>query len=525
MKSSGKTVKLLAILLCLVLCVGFTTACDGGGDVSDASDASVESSSDSEDTAESYDDESIPDDDASSAVDVEVTQSTTGSTNGGNSTNKTDSTGKNTTTKGGILVNKTTATTKKQGQTTGTSSVINLTTKQKILSLFEGAKKDTTVTILVHFPVNDTDKMNQMYEETGVKIKFQICELDDYGTRLSAMINASRAPDVAYMTGMHYPSLVTKGFVQDLSAADIDYSLDIFDKQMMENFKWNGKSYGLLTKNSSDAHFQVCFYNKTVFKRLGVTDPGELWEKGNWNWDTFLECAKAVNDPNNGRWGCELYYAQNFLCTSGVGLVTVGDGKIVNNLNDKRIVDAWTFVNKLHHEYKVTTGLAGAETNFATGKSAMLIGETWQWGIAEPIAQTEDEWGVVPSPCKKGIEAVAVASPRAACIPIGSKNPKLGLAAYVYWSSNDTYFNPDATYESDPENYPREELKELTRTLWEMPKVAECSTGIVEYGGSYNKEDFSFDVFQSGMSGINTSIDKWKSAIDICIRQIMTEFS
>ena len=499
---------------------------DATGDVTD--DATDDTTTGTDDVSGDSTDEVSGDTTADVSGDATGTTkpgSTTKPTSGNKTTKPTSGNKTSNTTKGPGILNTTTSTTNRTTTTT-TERPMDKNVKDKILGMFTPAMKGKTATILIHFQAeSDTPRLQQMQEETGVKIKFQICDLKDYGTRLSALINASAAPDICYMTGSHWPSLVIKGFMQDLTATKQDTNMDIFDQQLMQAYKWNGKQYGIITKNSTEGHFQVTYYNKTIFNRLGVTDPGTLWKQGKWNWNTFLECAKAVNDPNNGVWGCELYASHTFLCTSGMPIVSVNDGEIVNNLDKQPIIDAWNFVNKLHHVDKVTTGLAGADTNFATGKSVMMVGMNWMWGTVEPIGgTTKDDWGVVPAPCSPDITPVAISSSRAACFPVGSRNPDLGLAAYVYWCSNDVYKDPDDV-EDQPANYPANEIQELTAALWDMPKVMDVSQGIVEYGGEYSEWDFSFDVFQAGMSGISTNISKWKTAIDVNIKRIMTEFS
>ena len=138
----------------------------------------------------------------------DVSGTTTGNSGGGNKT--TQQTGNNKTTKPSD--NKTTKpsdnkTTKPSGSgilTTGNKTTTSRTTtttterpmdknvKDKILGMFTPAMKGKTATILIHFEAeNDTPRLQQMYDETGVKIKFLICDLKDYGTRLSALINAS----------------------------------------------------------------------------------------------------------------------------------------------------------------------------------------------------------------------------------------------------------------------------------------------------------------------------------------------
>ena len=512
------------------------------GDVS--TDVSGENSSDVEDTttgSDTTDDTTVSDvsDDTTGVSSDNSSSNTTGDVSGSGTTasgnnSTTKPSGNNTTKFSGNSTSKTThgilnttAKTTTQSTTTTTAKPIDKTVKEKVLSLFDDSMKGKTVSFLIHYVADsETDKLKQMYDETGVKIKFHLAEGETFGTRLSALINASASPDIAYFRSEQYAPMVNKNMVVDIKETGFNYKLDIFDSELMDIFTWNGKRIGLSTKNSADGNFTVCYYNKTIFSRAGATDPGILWQQGKWNWDTFLQCAQAVNDPSSGRWGCELYDSSVFLCSGGVGIITMGDGVITNNLRDSRIINAWTFVNKLHHEYKVTTGLAGAETNFATGKSAMLIGESWMWGVSNPISTTKDEWSVVPAPCAPGVTPSAIINPRGACVPIGSKNPKMGLAAYTYWSSHDTYVGEPV--ELDRELYPYYDVVYLNTfysSLWDLPKIADLSAGIIEYGGEYSRWNFSFDVFLAGMSGINSTMDKWNSAIDICIRRIMTEFS
>lgn len=453
-------------------------------------------------------------------------KSTTKSTTKNSKPTTTSSTKTNST--GPIIPAATTTKTKTTPTSTTTVKPADASVKGEILSMFDSSMNGKTVKFLIHYVANsETEKLIQMYDETGVKIKFIIAEYETFGTRLTALINAKSSPDVAYFRSEQYVPMVNKSVMTDLRDYDIDLSSKVFDQELIEMFTWNGKKFGISTKNSNDANFTVMFYNKTKFDRIGHIDPGTLWKQRNWNWNTFVECAQAVNDPTNGTWGCELYDSAVYLCSGGVSIISMADGNIINNLTDQRINNAWTFINKLHHEYKVTTGLAGAENNFVAGKSAMLMGESWMWGINEPISQTKDEWGVVPAPLAPDVKTSAIINPRGICVPLGSKSPEAGIAAYVYWTSKDTY--EEGEYEDlDREKYPYVDtiaMNAFYSELWDLPKIPDLSSAIIEYGGEYSRWDFSFDIFQAGMSGINANIDKWKSAIDINIRRIMTEFS
>ena len=524
--------KLLLVLL-LVLALLFSTACAGDADSSEPSEESVAvsdgeaaSASDNGESESSAD--TMSSDEEVSVGSSEANDATTTASGADDSTDVTTGKSSSGSNGGGILVNKTTTTTKKTSITTVTAPPADLTVKEQILDLFDSSMSGKTISFLCGWKQGDDEKrkLETLQKETGVKVRWLVAEGTDYGTRLSSYINAGQSPDLALLDSLTYPNLVIKGCYQDLSVAGIDLNNKLFDTDLMEDMKWNDKNYALIVKNSENNHFNIVFYNKSIFKRLNVTDPGVLWEQGNWNWDTFLSCAQATNDPNSGVLGCELYRPQDFLMTSGIGIVSVGNGTITNNLGDSRILEAWTFINKLYYEYKVTESTAGAENNFASGKSAMMLGQTWQANVGGIITvEMEDEWGVVPFPCKKGVN-VAIINPRGAAIPIGAKNPKAALATFTYYVSSDTgTFGEGFDNIENAGNYDRNAFNAVRRAMWEMEKVSDTSEGLITYGGNYNIWEFGAEVTSSGMSGINTSINKWKSAIDICIRQIMTEFS
>ena len=189
-------------------------------------------------------------------------------------------------------------------------------------------------------------------------------------------------------------------------------------------------------------------------------------------------------------------------------------------------MEAWTFVNKLHHEYKVTTAVVGADTTFASGNSAMMLGSSWMGNAGGTICeQMKDDWGIVPYPTKAGVGNLTLIAPRGGAIPLGAKNPDAGIATWVYWVSYDTGMLGSGKPESNTGAYSRDEINDVKRAMWEYKKVPDMLEGVLSYGGEYDQWNFSYDIFQAGMSGINTNIGKWKSALDVNIKRITTEFS
>ena len=380
-----KLQRLFSLTLVCVLAVAMllTTACGQkpepdtsnpvqSGDVS--TDVSGDATGD--DAGDATDDTTTGTDDVSGDSTDEVSGDTTADVSGdaagsttGNKTSGNQTTGNKTTVKtdgktstttknpgAGILNTTTTKKTEKTNATTSTttSHVTNPEVKDQIMSLFTPAMKGKTATVLSAWDqgTDEKAKMDEVTAATGLKVKWNVAQGDQYGTRLSALINASASPDLAMLGEGNFPSFVIKNYYSDLSVSSVNFDgmTDIFDVDLMNSFKWNGKRYAVMVKNSENSNMCTLFYNKTMFKKLGVTDPGTLWKQGKWNWDTFLECAQKTVDLDNNIVGCDFYNHYLFLASSGVGVVTVGDGTITNNLEHPDLQEAWTFINKLYHE-------------------------------------------------------------------------------------------------------------------------------------------------------------------------------
>ena len=55
-------------------------------------------------------------------------------------------------------------------------------------------------------------------------------------------------------------------------------------KDAMEIYNFNGKHYEFVNSVSAEA---VVIYNKQTIEENGFDDPWELYQAGEWNWDTF----------------------------------------------------------------------------------------------------------------------------------------------------------------------------------------------------------------------------------------------
>ena len=126
----------------------------------------------------------------------------------------------------------------------------------------------------------------------------------------------------------------------------IDFSDPLFAdmKDVMDLFQWQGKHYVIVNSVTGDRC--VCIYNKDTIEENGLKDPAKLFEKGEWNWDTYTEMLKQFVDTSNNQYGIDGWWFEAGLsATCGVPYVGIKDGKLVNNLKDPAVerVQAWMY--------------------------------------------------------------------------------------------------------------------------------------------------------------------------------------
>ena len=85
-------------------------------------------------------------------------------------------------------------------------------------------------------------------------------------------------------------------------------------------------------------------YNRGVFEQIGIEDPKELYDKGEWTWDTMTDCIRKFIDSDadgnrTGLYGATAYSAQSFINSTGTALISVGaDGKLVQNFKTAQML-------------------------------------------------------------------------------------------------------------------------------------------------------------------------------------------
>lgn len=263
---------------------------------------------------------------------------------------------------------------------------------------------------------------------------------------LAAKILANESPDFCGADDMDmFPKGALKEMIEPIDDY-IDFSSDLWKdiKDASDQFMYHGKHYVGISR--VDPAY-IWIYNKTVLEELGIEQPAEMFENGTWNWETMGQMCKDFADPENDKYALDAWYYENALTEStGVPLVGMVDGNIVNNIEDPKIAKVQEFMYELQknnvvypkheHEWNVRGGKDKWGTGLASGLT--LFYPIGFWAIEDAPSATapfgdisKGEVMFAPVPCDKDSDAQYIPSRiHGFCIVKNAQNPE-GVAAWL----------------------------------------------------------------------------------------------
>ncbi len=202
----------------------------------------------------------------------------------------------------------------------------------------------------------------------------------------------------------NFPKGIISGMFQPIDGY-IDLNSPIWQntKSAMDLYSFGGKHYEFVTYVTAEA---LVIYNKSTIEAQGLDDPWDLYEAGEWNWDTFKQMLLDFVDEDSDQWGLDGFWTEKALFLSaGVPFVSSDGQHIVNNINDATVEKA------MNYQYDLfTNGLVFPREQFAWSEQPAMMGDGRQlfyivgsWHIeADPATwATEiepEDLGIVPVP-------------------------------------------------------------------------------------------------------------------------------
>ncbi|WMJ90418.1 ABC transporter substrate-binding protein [Anaerocolumna sp. MB42-C2] len=137
--------------------------------------------------------------------------------------------------------------------------------------------------------------------QNKIHVNFEASPSDGYSQQLITQLAGGTAADVIFVEDTMISQLVKNGTIAGmtdfLASADSYVKEDDFDESVWGAAKNGDEIYGL----SVDCNPVVMYYSPSMLAELGIEEPQELFEKGEWTWDNFDKICSALQE--NGKSG------------------------------------------------------------------------------------------------------------------------------------------------------------------------------------------------------------------------------
>lgn len=294
--------------------------------------------------------------------------------------------------------------------------------------------KGTTVKVLMwrNLAINEAQKIKDFEKKYGITVKVEYSTMAAYISKLASLVTNNDSPDVAVMfdggstlQGM-FPA-GTLALFQPIEAAKQNLNDGFWNLPVMDKYKINGKHYTFIADSNWYSCTAIVLYNKDLFNSLNITTPRELFNQGNWNWDTLkstalqvLNAGRASGNNYIGALGgnAKMYY----MLSAGTDFVTYNGSKFSSNITSPAVINAWTALAEMRESDALSY-----DTNVGTffgGNVSMLFTNIWATLLNGGLGNLNFNADYVPFPSPKGSKEIMVAGFNYFAIPKGAENPQ-----------------------------------------------------------------------------------------------------
>ncbi len=358
-----------------------------------------------------------------------------------------------------------------EGSTTEETTTVTTTTAKTVAVNTEGLQEDEeqiltdvmtqlqdvelenkTVTWLAHYDINPSTTgasksvgMEMFEKKYGGNIKWISTTWNERYNKLSTEILGGTGVDI-------FPGDDTANFPKGIISGNGGLTSGMFqpvdDYIDLNSAIWQNVSTGMDLFKFGDKHFEfvtsitaeaVVLYDKSTIEAQGFDDPWELYEKGEWNWDTFKSMLYDFVDPDASQYGLDGYWNEKaLLMSAGVPLIGLSaDGGVQSNINDPTVEKAMNFQYELNQN-----GIKFPKDQFSWNEQPQMLGEGSElfYIIGPYCVQADPEtWtievepenlGVVPVPSPAGSDPYQGAKVNGYALCKGAANPE-GAALFA----------------------------------------------------------------------------------------------
>ena len=121
---------------------------------------------------------------------------------------------------------------------------------------------------------------------------------DAYDTKMRTVLAGNNPPDIFRINDDFVQEFTNNGTLTDLSPFVKESGVDE-SGYATEVFNFGRQEDGRLTSWQLGYQPAMVFYNKDAFKKAGVALPPTTWTSDDWDWDSFLDKAKALTSGDS----------------------------------------------------------------------------------------------------------------------------------------------------------------------------------------------------------------------------------
>lgn len=241
----------------------------------------------------------------------------------------------------------------------------------------------------------------------GIELSIEVIDWNAGKDKLSTLLSAGNAPDLANIATLWLPEFVALNVVEPLDSYTSRAFRKKFIPMALRGAEYQGKLYGLPIAVSARA----LYFNQTLLDAAREKPPA--------TWDDIVRVASAVSKAGEGFYGFGIQgakvetdvYFYYFLWANG-GEILTRDQKAAA-FNSKEGVQALQFMCDLVKKHGVTEpnptayDREGMQELFKSGKLAMVITGPWFWGMLDKNVPNL-KYGIAPIPSPKKQVTMAV---------------------------------------------------------------------------------------------------------------------
>lgn len=262
--------------------------------------------------------------------------------------------------------------------------------------------KNKTIKWLAHYDINPADgkaaspALSLFQQKYGGKVESKISTYETRYDDLATAVMSGQSPDFFPADDMDtFPKGAIKNQFDPIDDY-IDLSSDLWanTKDIADTFSINGKHYIAVIQPTPS---YVCFYNKTTIEDAGFDQPAELFENGEWDWNVFEQMCNDFTNADEDMYALDGYWYNKAISEScGVPMITMQDGKLVQNMSDPEIEKIQTRMYELEKNEVVfprcdnnwkTRG--NGETGDGLGSGKTLFIPVGIWAIEDAPEKTK----------------------------------------------------------------------------------------------------------------------------------------